>query len=1238
MLAREARKKCATTTTKLARSYHDRSFGYREPRKLKLPDYTPSELENRAQNAALLRYVDSVRQHGHRAAKIDPLDLLQRDEVNALDPARYGLSNPTQAYPVDGILWNTQLPKGHDQTSQPTWQLKDIVSFLREVYVGRIAYEFMHSPSKSERLWFTHMLESGEVTGVLGDEGKKRLWELMARSETFDHFLQAKFPNLKRYGCEGAESMLPALDVLFAAAAKAGIENIILCMPHRGRLSLLTDLLQYSPTALFHKIKGGSEIPPDLGATGDVISHLASSPTLSYDGAAKPVKVSLLQNPSHLEAVNPVALGKTRAKQFALIRDSSPECALGDKVMCVQLHGDAAFTGQGVVMETLGLSNLPHFTTGGSVHIVVNNNIGYTTPASGSRSSFYCSDIGKMINAPVLHVNGDYPEDVARAVEVAFNYRNFFRKDIIIDLMCYRQWGHNELDEPSYTSPAMYKLIRNRASVPKMYEEKLVNEGTMTKEEATTRRAAYKSHLEDCLKAVDGYEPEADMLQRQWQGIVWPTSNEAQHNPETGVERERLLTVGKASVATPEDFNMHPRLQRHVKHRLTGLEKGSGIDWGTAEALAFGSLLLDGYDVRISGQDVGRGTFSQRHAMLVDQETEKVVVPLNTLSQDRRLELANSSLSEMAVLGFEYGVSWERPDILPIWEAQFGDFFNGSQVIIDTFVSSSETKWLKQSGLVMLLPHGLDGAGPEHSSSRIERMLQLTNDRYEEARGNVNMHVTYPTTPAQYFHLLRRQMLRNYRKPLIVAAPKGLLRLPAASSSLEEFGPGTRFKPVLASFGGGKVERIILLTGKLYYDLAKEVVSRGLEERVVLIRLEELCPFPFAELASTLEPFLSSAKEIFWVQEEARNQGGWPHAKACGARILGTVPLDCTPFRACESDKTPTLPNQVTHHSGISAGRRLLAKGFSPFPADEEENERLRTIHTVTQAVLGSNYFGPVDRVLAKPTRDGRRRRVLDIGAGTGSWVRDMAKQFPSVDFFGIDIVAVPPDLQSSSSSGGSLLRTSGLLRNTYDSDDEVAELPNVRFERGDVTMGINHPDGEFDVVHCRNVLTVAVPDYVETIREFTRVLRSSGLLLLAETTVPYTLQDGTAHHPDSALAEFTEAVQSALRVVGMDPEIRLTLESIVRKGPFTHPETREIIIPLGEWPQDPRLRRIGRLGREALEMTLRSLTPLLRQGGYDDGRLSMLLSRIHTELDAEKPGSGSGTALVSTYLWAKKK
>ncbi|KAJ7189836.1 Transketolase, pyrimidine binding domain-containing protein [Mycena pura] len=677
--------------------------------------------------------------------------------------------------------------------------------------------------------------------------------------------------------------MLPALDSLFSAAAHAGISSIVLGMPHRGRLNLLTDLLQYSPTALFHKIKGGAEVPQNLGAEGDVLSHLAVSPNLQYDGASNPIQVSLLPNPSHLEAINPIAMGKTRAKQYSLLKTSPTDCTLGDKVMCVQVHGDASFAGQGVVMECLGLSNLPHFTSGGSVHLVVD--IGYTTPATGARSSVYCSDIAKMIGAPVLHCNGDQPEDVVRVMELAFQYRSYFRKDIIVDLLVYRRC-HNELDLPNLTSPLMYEKISSRRSVPQLYEERLMAEGVLDPNKIASIRSAYKSEFEAALSRVPSHVPSAVMLEKQWSTMVWPASPSADRTPETGVPQEMLKTVARASVTIPDGFEIHPKLQRHVKNRLASIESGTGLDWSTAEALAFGSLMLEGHDVRISGQDVGRGTFSQRHAMLVNQKTEGVVVPLNEALEASagKLELANSSLSEMAVLGFEYGASWERPTLLPIWEAQFGDFFNGAQVIIDTFVSSAETKWLKQSGIVLLLPHGLDGAGPEHSSSRVERMLQLSNDRYmydaSEPFYNINMHITFPTTPAQYFHLLRRQMKRNFRKPLIVAGPKTILRLSAASSTLHDLEPGTSFQPVLRDpaevVNASTAKRIVLMTGKIYYELLKEREARSLDSNVAFIRLEELAPFPFAELREALKEY-AQVEEVVWLQEEPRNQGAYTH-------------------------------------------------------------------------------------------------------------------------------------------------------------------------------------------------------------------------------------------------------------------------------------------------------------------------------------------------------------------------
>ncbi|KAJ7134754.1 dehydrogenase E1 and transketolase domain-containing protein 1 [Mycena epipterygia] len=894
------------------RDYHDESFGFRKPRDFSFPDYTPAQLKNRAANAPLLRYVDSVRTHGHRAARIDPLDLIQREEVAALDPRRYGLVDDERKYNVNGIVWTRPVDTIQQEDPDEWWTLRQVTEHLRAIYVGRIAYEYMHSPSKTERLWFSHTLESKE----LGSSGssvqlKERIHGLLARSEVFDNFLQLKFPNLKRYGLEGGESMLPALDSLFSAAAQAGVSTIILGMPHRGRLNLLTDLLKYPATSLFHKIKGGAEIPEDLGAEGDVLSHLVASPILEYDGAASPIQVSLLPNPSHLEAVNPVALGKTRAKQYSLLKTSPEDCNLGDKVMCVQLHGDASFAGQGIVMESLGLSNLPHFTSGGSVHIVVDNNIGYTTPATGARSSLYCSDVGKMINTPVLHVNGDFPEDVVRAMEVAFQYRNYFRKDIIVDLLVYRRWGHNELDLPNLTSPLMYEKISSRRSVPQLYEERLITEEILDPNKIASIRSAYKSELDGALSRVASHVPSASMLEKQWKGMVWPASSSADRNPETGVLEEQLKEVGRASVKIPDGFEIHPKLQRHVKNRLASINSGTGLDWATAETLAFGSLMREGFDVRISGQDVGRGTFSQRHAMFVNQKNEGVVVPLNeALGATGKLELANSSLSEMAVLGFEYGASWERPNLLAIWEAQFGDFFNGAQVIIDTYISSAETKWLKQSGIVLLLPHGLDGAGPEHSSSRLERMLQLSNDRYtysaSEPFYNINMHVTFPTTPAQYFHLLRRQMKRNFRKPLIVAGPKALLRLSAASSSLRDLEPGTSFQPVLRDPAGNAstAKRVVLMTGKIYYDLLKDRQARSLENEVAFIRLEELAPFPFAELREALKDY-ALLEEVVWLQEEPRNQGAFTHVAPRIDSVLHELGIGSVAYRGRKESALP---------------------------------------------------------------------------------------------------------------------------------------------------------------------------------------------------------------------------------------------------------------------------------------------------------------------------------------------
>ena len=530
-----------------------------------------------------------------------------------------------------------------------------------------------------ERKWFASIAESVEKPTYSADE-KKYFFSLLTKSEVFDHFMAKKFPQVKRYGLEGSESMMIVLYMLFRSCAVANVKDAIICMPHRGRLNLLTDILQFPPEALFHKVKGNNEMEASLPTTGDVISHLAISTDLNM-GTENKLHVSMLHNPSHLEAANPVALGKARARQMYLYESNTEQnCFLGDRVVCIQLHGDAAFTGQGVVTETLGLSNLPHFTAGGSIHVIVNNQIGYTTPSMNARSTVYTSDVGKMINAPVLHVNADYPEDVAHATAIAFEYRQKFRKDIILDMISYRRMGHNELDEPAFTQPTMYKKIRGLQSVPKKYQVQLVTEKVMGEKEIEGFRDSYYSELEGKLEASSGYKPEIEAFKGKWSKMV-PTKKSVVML-DTGVDVKTLKEIGLASVNT-HGVSVHPRIAKyHIDNRVNKIKAGTGLDWASAEALAFGSLLLQGYNVRISGQDVGRGTFSQRHAMLVDSENERTIIPLNNIAKKQaKLEIANSHLSEYAVLGFEYGVSWETPNRLCIWEAQFGDFFNGGVFI-----------------------------------------------------------------------------------------------------------------------------------------------------------------------------------------------------------------------------------------------------------------------------------------------------------------------------------------------------------------------------------------------------------------------------------------------------------------------------------------------------------------------------------------------------------------------------
>ncbi|KAE8616547.1 hypothetical protein XENTR_v10008833 [Xenopus tropicalis] len=758
--------------------------------------------------------------------------------------------------------------------------IEEVLAYLDHTYCGQISVETSQLQNFKEREWFSRRFEELKQESFSTEE-RKHLARLMLECQEFDHFLATKFSTVKRYGGEGAESMMGFFHEMLKMCAFAGVTDIIIGMPHRGRLNLLTGLLQFPPELMFRKMRGLSEFPENSPAIGDVLSHLTSSVDLDF-GSHRPLHVTMLPNPSHLEAINPVAVGKTRARQQSVSDGdySTENSALpGDKVVCLQVHGDASVSGQGIVTETFTLSNLPHYRIGGSIHLIVNNQLGYTTPAERGRSSLYSSDVGKIVGCAVIHVNGDDPEEVLRATRLAVEYQRCFRKDIIVDLLCYRQWGHNELDEPFFTNPSMYKIIRSRKSIPDIYSERLVAEGLMTEEEASEIRTSYYSKLNDHLSSMTLYSPPSTNLQAHWREMVEPSARITTWD--TGVPADLLKFIGAKSVEVPEEFQMHSHLLKmHAQSRIQKLQEAIKLDWATAEALAFGSLLCQGFNIRLSGQDVGRGTFSQRHAMMVCQETSDTYIPLNHMTSDQKgfLEVSNSALSEEAVLGFEYGMSIESPKLLPIWEAQFGDFFNGAQIIFDTFISGGEAKWLLQSGIVILLPHGYDGAGPEHSSCRIERFLQMCDSSEEGVDGDTaNMFIVNPTTPAQYFHLLRRQMVRNFRKPLIVASPKMLLRYPAAVSSLEDMAPGKTFRPVIgdSSADPKSVSKVILCSGKHYYALHKQREALGEQGRsFAIIRVEELCPFPLEALQQEIHKY-PKAKDFIWSQEEPQNMGAW---------------------------------------------------------------------------------------------------------------------------------------------------------------------------------------------------------------------------------------------------------------------------------------------------------------------------------------------------------------------------
>ena len=838
---------------------------------------TSETATNQAEHANLVRLASAYRACGHSAATTDPLGLAHTpaSSIPELDPGLYGIdASSSEMVATDGIAF---IPTADGSGFKENASVAEIVAHLKAAYTGDVGAEF-HVPSAEERVWLAQRIEKMAGNAPVGADKKERLGALLVESEAFDAFMQKKFAFVKRYGLEGAEGMLPALEGMFEAATKDGkVEDVVIAMPHRGRLNFLTSLLELDPALIFGKLKGKSEIPDGVIGSGDVLSHLAVSVDLPYSNGARDAQgndrdlhVSLIHNPSHLEHANPVALGKVRSRQRSA------------NSMCLMLHGDAAFAGQGVVQESFMMSSLPEYATGGTVHLIVNNQLGFTATGAEYRSSRYSSDVGKVVCTPVLHVNGENPEAVYTAAQIAVDFRNTFGRDIILDMIAYRRRGHNELDEPAFTQPQMYSAIRSRDSLPKMYAAQLEADAVVAAGTFTSVAKAEEARLADALSTAesDEFTPPANHLApgSKWEGMEQVEN--ALLPVVTGVETEVLQTIGEASVSVPDSFQLHKRIERlYRKPRIKKVKAGENIDWATAETLAWGSLLKDGYNVRISGQDVGRGTFSHRHVYLYDQNSSDRVIPLNGMEEDQeaKLEVANSLLSEMAVLGFEYGYSMDDPKTLTIWEAQFGDFANGAQTIYDNFIASGEQKWLRQSGLVTMLPHGMDGAGPEHSSARIERFLQLCDGDIKCTSTNPNMFVANPSTPANYFHLLRRQMVRNFRKPLVIISPKTLLRLPEAVSTLAEMGEGTVFEPVLDDptiADPSSVSKVLLCSGKVYYDLVKRREEEGVADSVAIVRIEELHPFPLDTVASVLDSY-SNAEKYVYVQEEPANAGLW---------------------------------------------------------------------------------------------------------------------------------------------------------------------------------------------------------------------------------------------------------------------------------------------------------------------------------------------------------------------------
>ena len=863
-----------------------------------------------------LMMIRAYRMRGHLHADLDPLKLAEAKDHEELHPSSYGFTEADydRKIFIDFVL-------GLEFATIP-----EMLEILRRTYCSTLGVEFMHISDPAAKSWIQERIEGPDKQIAFTKEGKKAILYKLVEAEGFEKFLDLKYTGTKRFGLDGGESLIPALEQIIKRGGALGLQEIVFGMAHRGRLNVLSQVMGKPHRAIFHEFKGGSYTPEDVEGSGDVKYHLGASSDRAFDDNS--VHLSLTANPSHLEIVNPVVLGKVRAKQDQIsARDGTfIDTTEVDRTSTLPLliHGDAAFAGQGVVAECLGLSGLRGHRTGGSIHFIINNQIGFTTNPRFSRSSPYPSDVAKMIEAPILHCNADDPESVVFAAKIATEFRQLFGKPVVIDMFCYRRFGHNEGDEPAFTQPIMYKKIRSHPTSLRLYADKLIGEGVITDQDLEQMRADVRKMLDEEFEAGQSFSPnKADWFDGRWAGLTTASAEDDRRSGDTGLEVEALREIGAKLTDIPEDFNVHRTIKRFLSNRAKMMETGEGIDWATAESLAFASLLKEGHPVRLSGQDCERGTFSQRHTVLYDQQDESRYIPLNNVAEgQQRYEVINSMLSEEAVLGYEYGYSLAEPNCLTMWEAQFGDFANGAQVVFDQFLSSGERKWLRASGLAVLLPHGYEGQGPEHSSARLERFLQSCAED--------NIQVANCSTPANYFHILRRQVKRTFRKPLILMTPKSLLRHKRAVSNLAEMGAGSTFHRVLWDDAeirpnqeiklttDDKIRRVILCTGKVYYDLYEDREKRGIND-VYLMRVEQLYPFPAKALIKELSRFRQA--DVVWCQEEPKNQGSWTFIEPYLEWVLSQIEASCK------------RPNYVGRPASAATATGLMSKHLAQLQA-----------------------------------------------------------------------------------------------------------------------------------------------------------------------------------------------------------------------------------------------------------------------------------------------------------------